>query len=70
MISKKFKKTNKNTLGYIKTGCTKSDPIPQTRYIRHQIHHPENKQNIHYTQSQLRGSIYLMRQFIISKMDN
>jgi len=35
-----------------------------TEYIRHQIHHPENTHNPHYTLSELRQSIDLMRTFI------
>lgn len=35
-----------------------------TEYIRHQIHHPENTHNPHYTQSELRQSIDMMRTFI------
>ncbi len=35
-----------------------------TEYIRHQIHHPENKNNIKYTSNQLKNSIEMMRDFI------
>lgn len=35
-----------------------------TEYIRHQIHHPENHLNQHYTQAELKESIELMRAFI------
>lgn len=35
-----------------------------TEYIRHQIHHPENDHNEKYTETQLRESIELMRNFI------
>ena len=35
-----------------------------TDYIRHQIHHPENKNNIRYTFEQLKDSIEMMRNFI------
>lgn len=35
-----------------------------TEYIRHQIHHPENHLNQHYTQAELKESIELMRTFI------
>lgn len=35
-----------------------------SEYIRHQIHHPENKKNIRYTENELRESIELMREFI------
>ena len=35
-----------------------------TDYIRHQIHHPENTNNIRFTAEQLSESIDLMRNFI------
>lgn len=35
-----------------------------TEYIRHQIHHPENKNNSRYTREELKQSIDLMRTFI------
>ena len=35
-----------------------------TEYIRHQIHHPENKNNQRYTREELKQSIDLMRTFI------
>ena len=35
-----------------------------TEYIRHQIHHPENKNNPRYTREELKQSIDLMRTFI------
>lgn len=35
-----------------------------TEYIRHQIHHPENHENIRYTRAELKESIDLMRDFI------
>lgn len=35
-----------------------------TEYIRHQIHHPENKNNPRYTTEELKQSIDLMRTFI------
>lgn len=38
-----------------------------TEYIRHQIHHPENKNNILYTTEELQESISLMREFIEQK---
>ena len=34
--------------------------------IRHQIHHPENSRNRHYTEEELHESIRLMRDFIAS----
>lgn len=38
-----------------------------TEYIRHQIHHPENQINPHYTSDELRKSINDMRSFILRK---
>lgn len=35
-----------------------------SEYIRHQIHHPENTNNIKYTEEELKESIQLMRNFI------
>lgn len=35
-----------------------------TDYIRHQIHHPENRHNARFTEAELRQSIELMRAFI------
>ena len=35
-----------------------------TEYIRHQIHHPENKNNDHYTSEQIIESIDAMRRYI------
>lgn len=40
-----------------------------TERIRHQIHHPENTLNAHFTQAELADSIRLMRLFIASKID-
>jgi hypothetical protein len=36
-----------------------------SEYIRHQIHHPENRHNIRYTFEQLEESVNLMRKFIL-----
>ena len=41
-----------------------------TEYIRHQIHHPENHLNRHYTQAELKESIDLMRTFIALNMNS
>lgn len=37
-----------------------------TEYIRHQIHHPENRANARFTREELKESIDLMREFIQS----
>lgn len=47
-----------------KGGKEKKEEISLTLYIRHQIHHPENKKNIKYTKEQLINSINAMRDFI------
>ena len=41
-----------------------------TDYVRHQIHHPENNRNPHYTKEQLAESIEEMRGFIKQKKLN
>lgn len=41
-----------------------------SEYIRHQIHHPENKLNTKFTNKQLQQSIEEMRVFIKSFKDN
>jgi len=51
----------------------KGKPLPPkdvtlTDYVRHQIHHPENKYNSHYTRNDLFCSIDLMRDFIKIKL--
>lgn len=38
--------------------------ITLTEYIRHQIHHPENKLNDRFSQNELKKSIELMRDFL------
>lgn len=39
--------------------------VTLTDYIRHQIHHPENKNNILFTREELTTSISLMRSFLL-----
>lgn len=63
-------KHNKPKVSYIKMkkgGTTSHEQIILTEYIRHQIHHPENKINQRYLETQLEDSIILMRQFIDSQ---
>lgn len=59
---KKYKKTRK----YI--NISRNEPIEcnviLSEYIRHQIHHPENRENEPYTQAELAESIEMMRKFI------
>ncbi len=59
-------KVGKPTIPYIKiqNGTPRHMNIILTEYIRHQIHHPENMQNIRFTTDQLKESINLMRDFI------
>lgn len=42
--------------------------ITQSRYIRNQIHHPENKYNIRFTFQELRDSIEDMRRYIQNRL--
>lgn len=62
-------KREKPTRKYIRVtrqGERSEDKI-LTEYIRHQIHHPENKKNVLYTSEELKESISLMRKFIEEK---
>ena len=47
-----------------KKGAVIDEQKVLTEYIRHQIHHPENKNNTRYTREELKESIELMRKFI------
>lgn len=60
----------KPTMRYLKVrrGATVEENLVLTDYIRHQIHHPENTQNVRFSNDQLQQSINLMRQFIGSVM--
>lgn len=60
--------SGKPTMRYIEErndGSLKPRQCTLTRYIRHQIHHPENTCNPHFSPAQLEQSIELMRQFIL-----
>lgn len=60
-------RNGKPTMNYIKIqrgGGTTNEQIILTDYIRHQIHHPENANNIRFSETQLNDSISLMRNFI------
>ncbi|NVO19782.1 MAG: AAA family ATPase [Bacteroidetes bacterium] len=60
-------KSGKTQIDYIKLekdGSKKTIKIPMTEKIRHQIHHPENKENTKYTEAELAQSIDSMRAFI------
>lgn len=62
----KLGKTTKKYIKETKTG-DKTEYKILTEYIRHQIHHPENKKNTLYTTEELQESISLMRKFIEQK---
>lgn len=53
-----------------KDGTIKEQNIILPEYIRHQIHHPENKENVKYTKEELKQSIDAMRDFIQQKCKN
>ena len=59
-------KVGKTTMPYIKikNGSTKEEHIILSEYIRHQIHHPENTYNAHFTEQQLQTSIQMLRDFV------
>lgn len=60
-------RVGKPTMNYNKqqrNGSLRVEQIVLTDYIRHQIHHPENTNNIKYTFTQLTDSINQMRAFI------
>lgn len=70
-LRKEFTK-GKKTRKYIrinKDGSKEEWNLTNTEYIRHQIHHPENKENKHYTTIELKNSIEEMRDFLSSKKD-
>lgn len=48
----------------LRNGTVVVQQICLTDYIRHQIHHPENTSNAHYTETELRQSVDLMRAYI------
>lgn len=60
-------KSGKKTMAYKKLnsdGSIVTENIVLTDYIRHQIHHPENKNNIKYNFHQMSCSVNLMRDFL------
>ncbi len=64
-------KTGKPTVKYkrIRNGKEIEEDIVLSEFIRHQIHHPENKLNSRFTFKQLQESINLMREFIKENMN-
>ena len=62
-------KADKPQRSYMRTrrdGSTTEEQICLTEYIRHQIHHPENKMNTFFTAEDLKSSIESMREFLKS----
>ncbi len=49
-----------------RNGAVVVEQLCKTKIIRHQIHHPENHNNPHYTPGELKQSIELMRQYLIA----
>ena len=49
---------------YDKNGNMKTWNLDLTEYVRHQIHHPENHHNAHFTREELKQSIESMREYI------
>ena len=59
-----FKNGNLQNMDYTNAKNGEKMKLTLTEYIRHQIHHPENKLNTRFTSDQLKASIELMRTFI------
>lgn len=53
-------------LKYFNTNNNKTYDSILSRYVRDQIHHPENQENVRFTQEQLKQSTIMMRNFIIN----
>lgn len=53
-------------LKYFNTNNKKTYDSILSRYIRDQIHHPENQENVQFSQEQLEQSTIMMRNFIIT----
>lgn len=64
-------KNGKDTILYKKLwrGQVKEQQIVLSEYIRHQIHHPENVENVRFTNEQLQESIAEMRTFITDNFE-
>lgn len=64
-------KNGKDTILYKKLwrGQVREQQIVLSEYIRHQIHHPENTENIRFTNEQLQESIEEMRVFITNNFE-
>lgn len=53
----------------LKNGNEKIENHELSTYIRHQIHHPENQNNIHFTMEELKKSIEDMRSYIRNRAE-
>lgn len=65
-------KHGKATMPYVRIGNGGQEIIEQkvlSEYVRHQIHHPENRRNTHYSALQLLASIQLMRDFVTEHLE-
>lgn len=64
-------KNGKDTILYKKLwrGQVREQQIVLSEYIRHQIHHPENLENVRFTNEQLQESIGEMRTFITDNFE-
>lgn len=49
---------------YVRNGNLRTWNLDLTEYVRHQIHHPENHNNAHFTRAELMQSIEDMRSYI------
>ena len=54
---------------FVKNGNTQTWHLDLTEYVRHQIHHPENHNNVHYTREELKQSIEDMRGYIRNRAE-
>lgn len=54
---------------YVKNGTTSTWSLSLTEYVRHQIHHPENHNNPHFTKEELKQSIEDMREYIRNRAE-
>lgn len=53
----------------LKNGSVRAESQEISTYIRHQIHHPENQNNVHFTMEELKQSIEDMRTYIRNRAE-
>ena len=53
----------------LRNGSVRAESQEISTYIRHQIHHPENQNNVHFTMEELRQSIEDMRRYIRNRAE-